>query len=114
MPRNRSFRKAIADAGLPPSVVVPIVHWVEFSTLPAINAGFLWGLIRNELDTCVQQATKPQIEALPAIVSFLKLYAPQGAFFEDRAHENWPLFVAAQERQNRMVLDEVVELEAMG
>ena len=93
---NSSFRSSLADSRVPPELHLQLLAWVESGLRPS---RFLQGIITNNLRLAIQLADDPAGADLGTICMFLLVYAPSGAFFDEKALENWPMYLAASERQ---------------
>jgi hypothetical protein len=102
------FRREIRESGLPPRLARLALEWVEhgfFRSIYPEDKPIMEAIITNDLRQLIEHVSATNTPRLATGLDWLRREAPSAAFFSPKALEQWPLFLSAKKRQNRMVLD---------
>lgn len=102
------FRREIRESGLPPRLARLALEWVEhgfFRSIYPEDQPIMEAIITNDLVKLIQHVSSTNTPRLGYGLDWLRREAPSAAFFNPKAKENWPLFLAAKKRQNANVLN---------
>lgn len=104
---NLPFRKALADSTVPPRWRASLLNWVEGGIL---GGEFTRALVQGDLVGLTNATDPGEWALLQSTIKFLQVHAPIGAFFEPECLHNWPLYLAASERQKAFAEEVTVDL----